>query len=306
MRISFSLIVSCCLLSTAVYAQNNKGIGIGFNRVETTAIDTVVSVTIGNAAAEAGLRVGDELLEIDGVELSKLDRQAVIALLKGGATGAAYHLKIRRKIQTTLGERKKEMELLITPREVTTSICISGDCKNGNGIYLDNTSGIRKEGEFINNILVKGKIYFPNGRLKIDGTFKDSYLEGPDCTIYHDQPGNPLNMKGTFVKGIISKGKVVSADGKTIKEGTFDEKGILHGENIKFETANFFYYGIMVHGVMTGETTKMLWDGGRYSGKVINGKPDGKGTIIKGMTVFKGTWENGVLQGELRLIRRID
>ena len=290
--------------NTVLNAQNNKGIGINFNRNAATGIDTVAVVYAGNAAADAGIRVGDGLLAVGKSDLSQLSTGEVIALLKGGPDGAGYNLKIIRKIQTTLGEKLKEMELQITPREVLAQACLSGDCKNGTGNLMHNATGIRMEGAFTEGNFTKGKVYYKSGRLWMDGTFVSRKMNGV-CTDYYDQPGSPVASKGRFENGVLRDGISSSADGKTVKEGIFDEDEILHGDNVSIKLPGFSYHGNMVHGKMTGETTRMTMEGGHYSGPVINGKADGKGKLVVGKTTYKGTWRDGKREGKFRVINKM-
>ena len=83
-----------------LFAQNNKGIGISFSKNDTTGVVTILTVNEGNAAADAGMRVADELVNIGSNNLSKLNKNEVIALLKGGAEGTPYIVTVKRKILT--------------------------------------------------------------------------------------------------------------------------------------------------------------------------------------------------------------
>lgn len=302
---SFLLLVLCIFFGNMVlFAQNNKGIGISFSKNDTTGVVTVLTVNEGNAAADAGMRVADELVNIGSINLSKLKRDEVITLLKGGAEGTRYTITVKRKIQTTLGEKIKELELQVTPREVVAQACLSGDCKNGTGILVDNATGMRSEGEFINGELVKGKTYYKSGRIWREGVFKAGKLDGKNCVEYYDQTNGQIRLKGFLVAGKIREGIFNTADGNVTLDGSFDEEQRVNGY-IKTKSPGFYYEGTCVHGTYTGKAETMSWDGGRYSGPVTNSKPDGKGVLKIGKTTYKGTWRNGNREGKFRVIDKM-
>lgn len=60
----------------------------------------------------------------------------------------------------------------------------------------------------------------------------------------------------------------------------------------------------MVHGKMTGETTRMTLEGGHYSGPVVDGKAEGRGKLVIGKTSYKGEWRNGLREGKFRVMNR--
>lgn len=284
-----------------LFGQNNKGIGISFSKNDTTGVITVVTVNEGNAAADAGMRVADELVSIGSNNLSKLSNDEIIALLKGGAAGTPYTITVKRKIQTTLGEKLKEVELQVTPREVVAQSCLSGDCKNGTGTLVDNATGIRWEGAFSNGELVKGKTYYKSGRIWREGLFKAGQLDGKKCVEYYDQTNGQIRLKGFLVAGKIREGIFYTADGSVTLDGSFDEEQKVNGY-IKTKSPGFYYEGTCTHGVYSGEAETMSWDGGRYSGPVTDRKPNGKGVLKIGKTTYKGTWVNGNREGKFRVI----
>ena len=209
-----------------LHAQSPIGIGIHYAMSDSTHTYIVREVIAGNAGADAGLRRGDQLLAINGVPLAGQQTDAITRLFRGEPEGAAYKLTIRRTILSGVRAGERDIDLQVTPRAVVTpQACLSGDCKNGTGVYLDQATGRRLEGLFADGKLQQGKVFFASGRLWKEGSYKDGRLDGPDCTEYHDTTGNPVFRKGRFENGYLREGSMYSADKRYAEEGAWDEQG---------------------------------------------------------------------------------
>ena len=262
----------------------------------------------GNPGAAAGLRAHDYILFIDDKPISSLIIEDVSLLLRGGSTGQPYKLTIERLIKTSLGSSIKRLDLDVVPGAILAETCLSGDCKNGDGKLINNQTKIIYEGSFKNGDFTKGKIYYASGRLSKEGTFVNGKMEGKGKR-YWDTAGSILSVEGDFVAGMLKSGHYYSKNGKVHWEGNFDENNELHGSKCRFEKANFYYYGDMVHGKMTGEAEEMSYKNGVYSGPVVNGKPEGKGTykdnVSKvGYDLYKGDFRNGLMEGKFRKLKK--
>ena len=296
-------------VTTISYSQDTtlpmKGIGVRYKLDTPRQAVVVTSVLTSNAAAEAGLRDNDILLAINGAPLWPMSTEERSKALRGGANGEPYKMKIERTLITSLGNKQQIKEVTITPRDIETKTCLSGDCKNGHGKMINNNAGISWEGKFVNGDFVQGKTYFKSRRIRSEGSFKNGLIDGPDCTTYYDSEYNasryPYHKKGMFIAGILRHGTIFSPDGESLTRGTFDEKGLPHGKDIYIKKPKFTYEGEVVHGELTGHAESMTYQNGNYEGPVVKGKPEGKGTWYFSGRKHKGKFVNGLMEGQFQV-----
>lgn len=286
----------------------SKGIGVQYRTDTANQSFVITRVFTGNAGADAGLREGDIMVAIDKQPLWPMSAEARARAMRGGEKGEPYVLTIKRELLTSLGTKEQMKEVQMTPRLIVTETCIAGDCRNGQGKLMDNASGEAREGTFVNGEIVSGKVYYRSGRIRLEGTFKNKLLDGPNCVSYHDreyQASNlPIHRKGQFTAGILRSGRIYSADGTSQLTGTFDEQGLPHGKGFIIHRTGFSYEGDVVHGEMTGNAKSMTYQEGNYEGPVVKGKPEGKGVWYWSGRKHKGKFANGLMEGQFQVTER--
>lgn len=154
--------------------------------------------------------------------------------------------------------------------EIKESKCISGDCKDGYGVYLF-TNRDYYEGDFKGNLFSgKGKYHYKSGRL-YDGEWVNGKMSGSGKTTY--------------------------ATGETY-EGTYlnDNR---HGKGIFKWVDGTSYEGDWVDDKMTGKGTFRFPLGEKYVGDVVNGKREGNGIYYNkdGSVAYTGLWKDDVRAG---------
>lgn len=168
--------------------------------------------------------------------------------------------------------------------------CISGDCKNGSGIFAY-ADGSKYDGNFHDGELNGlGTWYFPNGD-KYVGNFRDNYSHGNGTLYYADGS----EMVGEWVEGEY-KGDVQM----TAKEG----EGCIAGncKNGKgtyvYEGAEAKYVGDFKNNLADGEGVCYYANGERYEGQWSNGSFNGIGTLfLQDGTQVHGAWDFGTFMG---------
>lgn len=162
--------------------------------------------------------------------------------------------------------------------------CISGDCRDGKGIYIYPSGAVYigefKEGE-IHGI---GVCYYSDGR-KYQGQWHHRFPEGKGTMTYSD--GN--KRTGNWKKGqpVDERGNIVDNDlnQPSNRDGTDIQSGCLSGD------------------CENGEGVFAYADGSRYEGFFLNGKPERKGTFTyPNDDKYVGAFKEGVPHGTGRLL----
>jgi hypothetical protein len=166
--------------------------------------------------------------------------------------------------------------------------CISGDCKNGRGVYLYEDKS-RYEGMWRNEKPNgKGKIYFSSGSV-FDGTFQDGVKSGFGKYQYKSNAYYEGYFKNDDYEG---EGKFVTEDGNTF-EGLY-KSGKLNGYGtITMKNGNK-YIGSIANNLPEGVGKYYYSSGDRFEGNFLKGIRNGAGILYysKGGTL-KGLWVDG-------------
>ena len=142
--------------------------------------------------------------------------------------------------------------------------CVSGDCKNGKGIYLY-PSGAKYVGEFEDGeIHGIGVCYYTDGS-KYQGEWEHRYPEGRGTKIYAD---------GTERTGFWKKGQPVDANGDLVSQAVEEE---LEAGAADTDIQS----GCIAGDCENGYGTFGYPNGDRYEGQFANGRPDGSGTFFE-------------------------
>ena len=214
--------------------------------------------------------------------------------------------------------------------------CISGDCENGYGIYVDDegsmfagdwlngqphglitqtdVDGSVTEATYVNGkITGMGRMYLKNDPdiKSYCGEIKNGYITGKGTIAFTD--GSVYF--GDFIEGVPNgKGVFVDNDGSRqsgiYRNGDFTGEQIpetkigcifgncINGYGSKLTEIGTFY-GNFENGKPNGKGMVRLLDGGEYVGDFVNGKMEGQGTLknAEGRT-FIGSFKNNKFTGE--------
>jgi hypothetical protein len=183
------------------------------------------------------------------------------------------------------------------------SICVEGDCHNGNGT-IEWTDGGFKKGHWINGELTgKGTQFYGSstefaGDIYI-GDFKNDKRHG--FGSYYDK-SEDVTFTGQWVDGKMT-GKGKAKWGKNSKypnrycEGEW-KNGLMNGFGVKHWEAGKYggdkYVGEWKNDEMNGIGTYYWKNGSYYKGSYLNGKQNGNGIyVFPSGEIFKGIWING-------------
>ncbi len=158
--------------------------------------------------------------------------------------------------------------------------CISGDCKNGTGIYLY-PSGAKYIGQFKDSeIHGVGTCHYTDGS-KYQGQWKHRYPEGRGTKTFPD---------GRQWTGQWRKGQPVDEDGNLIAD-VFAEEEADDGTNIQS--------GCISGDCENGEGVFAYADGSKYEGQFLDGKSNGWGTFYyPNGEKYIGPFKNGYRHGK--------
>jgi hypothetical protein len=170
--------------------------------------------------------------------------------------------------------------------------CLSGDCKNGQGVFAY-PDGSKYEGMFANGKFSgQGIFVFPNGD-SYTGNFKDNYPHGEGTRTNAD--GTPAESgewrEGEFV------GANLTENGKTgcIEGDCIAGKGIYI-----FKEGAARYEGQFKEKQPDGYGTCNYANGDRYVGEWAEGAFEGKGNLsLRDGTVISGFWHAGEYIGQI-------
>lgn len=177
----------------------------------------------------------------------------------------------------------------VAPAQVAIAQCISGNCANGNGVYLYSDKS-RYEGPFANNQPNgKGQIYYASGSV-FDGMTIAWVKTGFGKYNYYTKDYYEGNFKNDKFEGT---GKFVTSDGSTY-EGLYKE-GQLNGNGALTFKDGDKYVGNFVSDMPDGTGILYYFDGNRFEGTFKKGRKNGSGILYyaKGGTL-KGVWIEGV------------
>ncbi len=181
------------------------------------------------------------------------------------------------------GKLMKEEEISVEEfvqkgREANQTGCISGDCINGQGIYIY-PSGAVYIGEFQNGeIHGIGVCYYSDGS-KYQGEWQYRYPDGK---------GTKTFMDGTLRTGLWKKGQPVDNFGNIVMSV---------GKDAPSETADI-QSGCLAGNCDYGQGTFAYPDGSKYEGQFRNGKPEGNGTFFYvNNDRYEGDFKNGLRHG---------
>jgi hypothetical protein len=162
---------------------------------------------------------------------------------------------------------------------IVVSGCISGDCWNGEGVYVFK-SGATYSGTFVNGeVNGVGICDYPDGS-RYFGAWKDRFPHGNGTMAYAD---------GAIRNGRWERGIEVKASGDIDTEYLIKESAI--------GTSNV-QSGCISGDCNHGNGTMAYPDGSKYEGAFVNGKPQGKGVFYyANQTRFEGDFSGGLPHG---------
>ncbi len=182
--------------------------------------------------------------------------------------------------------------------------CISGDCKNGKGIYLF-PSGAKYIGNFKKGECEGiGVCYYTDGS-KYQGMWVARYPEGHGIKTYVDgtvrngywKKGKPVDENGQIVEEIIVK-KESKNDGTDIQSGCLTGN-CKNGEGVLAYVDGSKYEGQFTNGKINGTGTWYYPNNDKYVGNFKDNQFHGKGILYKtDGSQLKGVWEAGEYKGE--------
>ena len=159
--------------------------------------------------------------------------------------------------------------------------CVSGNCKNGKGIYIY-PSGAMYIGHFSNGqINGIGVCYYSNGS-KYQGNWLNRYPHGK---------GTKKLADGRSWTGQWIKGQPIDQDGQIIAE--------LFPRQEDQEVQTDVQTGCVSGDCVDGEGVFAYADGSEYEGQFNNGKPNGQGIIrFQNNEKYSGGFQNGLKHGK--------
>lgn len=170
--------------------------------------------------------------------------------------------------------------------------CLSGDCKEGNGVFAY-PDGSKYEGGFVNGKFAgQGVFVFPNGD-RYEGGFKENYPHGQGTRTYAN--GNSAETgewkEGEFIgASLTDNGKSGCIEGNcTDGNGTF-----------VFKEGAARYTGAFKNGQPHGVGACTYANGDHYEGEWEEGAFQGKGTLtLRDATIISGYWVAGEYNGQV-------
>ncbi|MDX1942764.1 MAG: caspase family protein [Saprospiraceae bacterium] len=176
-----------------------------------------------------------------------------------------YQNGTRKEGDWRKGKLMKEEEISVEEfvqkgRESNQTGCISGDCINGQGIYIYPSKAVYI-GEFQNGeIHGVGVCYYSNGS-KYQGEWKHRLPDGKGTKTFPD---------GTQRTGLWTKDQPIDNQGNVI---------LSLGKDAPSESADV-QSGCLAGNCNDGKGTFAYPDGSKYEGQFRNGKPEGKGIFF--------------------------
>ena len=194
--------------------------------------------------------------------------------------------------------------LIVLTITLLNAQCVSGDCKNGKGIYLF-PSGAKYIGNFKNGECEGiGVCYYTDGS-KYQGMWHARFPEGHGIKTYADgtvrngywKKGKPVDENGRIVEEIIVK-KESKNDGTDIQSGCLTGN-CKNGEGVIAYADGSKYEGQFVSGKINGTGTWYYPNNDKYVGSFKDNLPNGRGILYKADgSQVKGNWVSGEYKGE--------
>lgn len=306
----------------AAYAQSSFGFDYKIENKKTI----VTAVYTYGPSAKAGLQKGDVIIKINDIDFTMLDTTLF--------TKTFIEAKESSAVVVNRNGTTKKITITKAERSSFLNICISGNCLNGKGVFVDK-DGNEFNGEFNNEKKMgKGKILYINGNV-YEGNWVMNKPEGDGKIILYT--GDIYNGKwymGEFSgNGIytVSNGETYTGvyknghfDGtvkhyikntnetfiEMYKDGVFvsskkEEKNIPASTNPNsiFVTINYDngdeYVGYTFNKSREGTGKYTYKTGAFYEGNWANDKINGFGKYSNGKgVIYEGNWKNNIKDGK--------
>ncbi len=182
--------------------------------------------------------------------------------------------------------------------------CISGDCRNGRGIFVY-PSGAKYIGDFKDGeIHGIGVCYYTDGS-KYQGEWQHRYPHGKGTKTYADgykhtglwYKGKPVDEEGNLLVEYVVRDKEEDNDGTDIQSGCLTGDCI-NGQGTFAYPDGSKYDGQFTDGRLEGLGTWYFTNGDRYVGTFRNNFPHGNGTLYTADgAVTIGEWKEGEYTG---------
>ncbi|MFK7937168.1 MAG: caspase family protein [Saprospiraceae bacterium] len=177
--------------------------------------------------------------------------------------------------------------------------CVSGDCKNGKGIYVY-PSGARYVGHFQNGeIHGIGTCTYSDGTV-YRGNWQNRYPEGRGTKVYANgmertglwKKGFPIDEAGNVQEEFMAKNGDADAN-IDIQTGCLNGD-CKNGEGVYAYADGSKYEGLFTNGKIEGQGTFFFPNGDKYVGQFLAGYSHGEGTLYHADgTRTTGKWHNG-------------
>lgn len=182
--------------------------------------------------------------------------------------------------------------------------CVSGDCRNGRGIFVY-PSGAKYIGDFKDGeIHGIGVCYYTDGS-KYQGEWRHRFPHGKGTRTYTDghqhtglwYRGRPVDDKGNFLEEYVVETREERDAAIDIQSGCIDGD-CKNGQGTFAYPDGSKYDGQFRQSKLQGLGTWYFVNGDRYVGAFENNFPHGKGTLYKADgTQVKGFWREGEFAG---------
>jgi hypothetical protein len=182
--------------------------------------------------------------------------------------------------------------------------CVSGDCRNGRGIYVY-PSGAKYIGDFKDGeIHGIGVCYYTDGS-KYQGEWRHRFPHGKGTKTYADghqqtgkwHRGRPVDDAGNLLEEYVVQASDERDIAIDIQSGCIDGD-CKDGQGTFAYPDGSKYDGQFRLGKLQGLGTWYFVNGDRYVGAFANNFPHGKGTLYKtDGSVIKGLWKEGEYAG---------
>ncbi len=302
-KIYFMKIVALLFLTfanfTFLYAQ--KSFGFSFNNEgNQTNVETVFK---NGPAAIAGLQTGDVITSLNSNSLTGLNLDEVSKLF--GEANDKSTISLKRN-----GTAVNDVNIARADRSSFLNICVSGDCQNGNGEFID-MDGFQYNGSFKNGKKTGyGKMIYLGNKVYA-GNWANNKPEGKGKEVLK----NGDSYEGNFANGVYhGEGTYTSNNGETYtgiyKNGRFDGT-VTHYIKSNNETYTEIYKdGVFVSSkkkekIIPASTnpdakyeSETYTNGDKFEGYKINGKREGFGKYnYKTGALYEGNWAGDKING---------